>query len=77
MQEKKILQNEIKELKKPFVNPLDVIKENLGKYLTRSYRFFSDKNFKLSDTKADALKEAKKNLKVVLLRNIKSKTKKS
>ena len=74
---KKILQNEIKELKKPFVNPLDVIKENLGKYLTRSYRFFSDKNFKLSDTKADALKEAKKKFESGLIKEYQIKNKKN
>ena len=74
---KKILQNEIKELKKPFVNPLDVIKENLGKYLTRSYRFFSDKNFKLSDTKADALKEAKKKFESGFIKEYQIKNKKN
>ena len=74
---KKILQNEIKELKKPFVNPLDVIKENLGKYLTRSYRFFSDKNFKLSDTKADALKEAEKKFESGLIKEYQIKNKKN
>lgn len=74
---KKILQNEIKELKKPFVNPLDVIRENLGKYLTRSYRFFSDKNFKLSDTKADALKEAKKKFESGFIKEYQIKNKKN
>ena len=56
--EKQRLKEKIEELKIPYVSPLETIKSNLGTYLTRSYRFFSDRNFKFSQTKDEALKLA-------------------
>ena len=43
---------------KDFVNPLDVIKQNLGKYLTRGYRAFGEKNFDFNKTREETRRKA-------------------
>ena len=58
----KELNDKIKNLEKEkYISPLQVIEKNLGKYLTRSYRFFSDKkNFTFDETRGEATKLAHK-----------------
>ena len=58
----KELNDKIKNLEKQkYISPLQVIEKNLGKYLTRSYRFFSDKkNFTFDETRGEATRLAHK-----------------